>query len=157
MRAFPKGSLPRGLVVIGFAWGCGGQGGAADAGVLDDAAELHGFSDTSPAEDGSSGESPDTATTGPTTVETAADGSSTTCIQFGTAGGGGGAECVSTSQETCGDTIYQASCKCPRASCVCFGQTTTVVSFTGCPACPGLSGDAGVTTDDIFALCGFPH
>jgi hypothetical protein len=169
MRTRSKGTILLGQAAIGLVWGCGGQVGigARDGGALQDAAESVGISDAvSPTEAGSvvSGSS-DSASSGSTpTVDaaplTTGDGAPTACIPIG--GGGYGPdgalgltqeECSSTFQEMCGGTIYQVSCSCPRASCVCFGQSTTVVDLTGCPACPGL--DPGPT--NIFALCGFPN
>jgi len=116
---------------------------------------------------GSPSSSSGSATTGPTfTVDAAApaagDAASTTCAQEGGGSSGGGSSseggCSSMFQETCGNTIYQVSCACPRGSCVCFGPTTTVVSFTGCPSCPGLPlTPNNLTGADALALCGFPH
>jgi hypothetical protein len=162
-RSKPKGSLVLGLAAIGVASACGGQTETkGDGGAQEDAAVSVGFSDAAQfTETGSLViGSPDSATTGPMpTVDaappTAGDGAPTACTPMGAAGGGGNGECTSSFGETCGGTNYQASCSCPRGSCVCFGLSTTVVSFTGCPSCPGLA--PGSTTDDLLALCGFPH
>lgn len=163
-RSKSKGSLLLGLTAMGFVWGCGGHVTAEDrdGGALQDAAESVGFSDAARSGETVVSGSPDSAPTGPTpTVDaaspTARDGASAACTQMGGAGGSGvPGECSSTFGEMCGGTSYQVSCTCPRGTCVCFGLSTTVVSFTGCPSsCPGFS--PGPTTDDIFALCGFPH
>jgi hypothetical protein len=153
MRKNPKGSLLLGLAAVWFVWGCGGQ----TAQERDGGAEQDGPPPTSFVVS----VSPDSATTGPMPIvdaapSTAHDAELTTCTPMGAGGGGGNGECTSTFGEMCGGTSYQVSCDCPRGSCVCFGQSTTVVSFTGCPACPGLS-NIGPTTDDLLTLCGFPR
>lgn len=141
------------LAAVGFVWGCGGQtetkgdGGAQQDGPAPTSSVLSG--------------SPDSATTGPMSTAnaappTAGDGASTACTPMGAGGGGGNGSCTSTFGEMCGGTSYQVSCECPRGSCVCFGTSTTVVPFSGCPSCPGLP-NIGPTTDDLLALCGFPH
>jgi hypothetical protein len=74
-----------------------------------------------------------------------------------------GADCNSRLDETCGGTDYAATCACPQGTCVCFGPTsTTVIQFSGCPACPGGlpalgEPDGPMTMDQVFSLCGFPH
>ncbi len=86
------------------------------------------------------------------------DGSAACVMNGGTAGSGNG-ECTSTLKETCGDTQYQVVCACPQASCACFGPSTQVISFDGCPYCPtpGGGGPGTTTSDDLFTRCGFPH
>ncbi len=61
------------------------------------------------------------------------------------------AGCVTNQNETCSDggLVYQATCACPQATCVCSGVSTTTASFTGCPSCP--------TLPQAFKLCGFPQ
>jgi hypothetical protein len=89
----------------------------------------------------------------------------TTCV--GSGGGGGSEEmpvqwCTNTWTETCGATLYQVSCSCPEGDCVCFGPTTHLVSYPGCPHCPepaidGFMPSGGSTTvAEVFVLCGFP-
>ena len=65
-----------------------------------------------------------------------------TCTLIGSgSGSAGNGECESNFGETCGGTNYQAVCACPEGNCVCFsGVSTHVVSFTGCPYCPGGPG-----------------
>jgi hypothetical protein len=58
-------------------------------------------------------------------------------------------ECEYSVQETCGDVSYEVACACPQETCVCFGSSTSVVPFDGCPVCP--------TTEYAFGLCAFPH
>jgi hypothetical protein len=171
MRARSKESL-LGLV-FGLASACGGQSarGEVDAGVQQadgavqqDAAVLVGFSDSdqpAPTPSSVSG-SPDSAIASPMPTDDAAppmvpDAESTACTKSGGGGGGGGGECMTTFSETCGSTNYQVSCACPRGSCVCFGPTTHVVGFAGCPSCPGFGPNPAITTDDVLALCGFPR
>lgn len=88
-----------------------------------------------------------------------------TCV--GSGGGGGGElgpmpSCTYSWAETCGEALYQVSCSCPEGDCVCFGPTTHIVSFPGCPHCPepALGGimpsDGATTVADVFARCGFP-
>jgi hypothetical protein len=90
-----------------------------------------------------------------------------TPMNVGGAGGGQG-ECTSMFGETCGGIDYQATCACPQGTCACFGPSTHVISFKGCPACPGalpnppgtiggLTTKGALTMDQVFALCGFPH
>jgi hypothetical protein len=149
-------SLPLALAAIGFAFGCGGQTvGEHDGGSQQDAAESVGVLDAAGSAETVAGGSPDSAPTVDAAPSTAHDAASTPCNQTGGGGGGGNGTCTSTFGETCGGTNYQVSCSCPRGSCVCFGQSTTVVNFTGCPSCPGLG--SSFATDDIFALCGFPR
>jgi hypothetical protein len=81
----------------------------------------------------------------------------TTCTQLGGSGGFGNGQCDNTSGEMCGGINYQVSCACPRGSCVCFGPTTHVVSFPGCPYCPSDPPVGPTTIAQVFALCGFPH
>lgn len=161
MRARSKGRLLLGLAAIGLS-ACGARSvlfatEEGDAGVQHDAGAWVGFSDSAePAPTPSAvGGSPDGATAGPMPADDVAPPTSTACTRVGAGGGGGAEDCLSTFGETCGGTNYQVSCSCPRGSCVCFGLSTTVVSFTGCPSCPGLG--SSFTTDDILALCGFPH
>jgi hypothetical protein len=80
---------------------------------------------------------------------------STGCVPHG-ASGTGGAPCTATTSETCGSTTYTVVCSCPDGSCACFGPTTHVVSFTGCPSCPGGVGSPA-NPGAMFDLCGFPH
>jgi hypothetical protein len=78
-------------------------------------------------------------------------GGSVVCEEMG--GGAAGplnGECSVTFGELCGSTSYQVTCGCPDGYCVCFGPTTHVVRFSGCPYCPGLSTQA-------YVLCGFPE
>jgi hypothetical protein len=51
--------------------------------------------------------------------------------------------------QTCGGQSFQVSCACPQANCACFGTSTTIVSFAGCPVCPSPS--------QALRLCGFPQ
>jgi hypothetical protein len=168
MRARSKESLLLGLAAIGLASACGGRSVRedVDGGVRQDAAKLVGFSDSdqpAPTTSVVSG-SPDSAITGPMPTVDAAppmvrDAESTACTKRGAGGdgGGGAGPCMSTFDETCGSTNYQVSCACPRGSCVCFGPTTHVVAFAGCPSCPGPGSNVAHTTDQVLALCGFPY
>lgn len=75
---------------------------------------------------------------------------STTCMSIGGGGVLGSGECEQSWGETCNGVNYQVDCSCPRGSCVCFGPTTHVVAYSGCPTCPGAG------SGSVFALCGFP-
>lgn len=68
---------------------------------------------------------------------------------------GVGAYCSSKFSETCGGTVYTATCDSSTGTCVCFGSGK-VVNFTIGPYCPGKA-RPGAAADQIFALCGFPH
>jgi hypothetical protein len=75
------------------------------------------------------------------------------------AGGGSGfsnGECDSMTRAMAGNTEYQVSCSCPEAACVCFGPTTHVVKYSGCPSCPSDPGTGSSSIQEVFALCGFP-
>jgi hypothetical protein len=86
------------------------------------------------------------------------DASDPGCTQTGGGGSGGNGECSSNFGETCGGVNYQVICACPEGSCVCFSQSssTKVVTFNGCPYCPGGAA-GGQTANDLYDLCGFPH
>jgi hypothetical protein len=81
------------------------------------------------------------------------------CVDTGGGGSFGTGMCNTTLAETCGGASYTAVCSCPRGSCVCFGDTTTIIPLNGCPYCPdGLVTAPGTPTRaEIFAACGFPH
>jgi hypothetical protein len=86
------------------------------------------------------------------------------CVFTYNPGAWSSASCTVELTETCGSTTYYATCRCPQGTCGCFGPTSGVASFTGCPACPGeTTSDAGgpssngISPRDAFALCGFPH
>lgn len=76
----------------------------------------------------------------------------------GGGGGGGGSggpgSCQVFAQETCAGISYQVTCTCPQATCACFGSSTSVVPFTGCPTCSPMS---AMSAPALFALCGFPQ
>lgn len=73
------------------------------------------------------------------------------CVDYGITGSKDGeGTCSSTFLETCGDATYQAVCSCPDSECVCFGDVTTVVAYSGCPQCPKGP------DPDVLAACGFP-
>jgi hypothetical protein len=95
---------------------------------------------------------------GPTVdaAPTASDAARSACTTNGGGGGGGNGECSSTVGATCDGQNYQVSCECPRGTCICFGPSTRVVSFQGCPYCPTLGAAIGTTAAQVFALCGFP-
>jgi hypothetical protein len=91
------------------------------------------------------------------------------CLLLGGDGnnGLGNRECAAHASERCGDTDYQVVCTCPEGTCSCFGPTTHVIHFAGCPYCPGDQADAsdlsplpgGVKPANFAAmltLCGFP-
>jgi hypothetical protein len=80
----------------------------------------------------------------------------TACTGGGGGGGFGNGQCNNTWTETCGGTLYQVSCSCPEGDCVCFGPTTHVVRYPGCPYCPNMPSVGSISVTDAFALCGFP-
>lgn len=86
------------------------------------------------------------------------------CVVTYNPSGAGDTSCFVRLTETCGNTSYYATCRCPQGTCGCFGPTTSVANFPGCPYCPGETlTDAGgpwgtgINPHDVFALCGFPH
>ena len=86
------------------------------------------------------------------------DDGSAACVTMGGSAGGGNGSCTSTLGETCGGTNYQVVCACPQGSCACFGPSSHVISFAGCPYCPSPGGGPGnVSSDELFTRCGFPH
>jgi hypothetical protein len=166
-----------GLAAIGLASACGGRSPllASDGGAQEDAALWAGVSDADkPAPAASAfGGSSDGASTG---LVQAVDSSppmlldSATAVCTQKAGGPAGSQqarngaftsCAAAFAATCDGINYQVVCECPRSTCVCFGPTTQVVSYTGCPSCGSgpNPGDpyAGPSTDQVLALCGFPH
>jgi hypothetical protein len=81
------------------------------------------------------------------------------CTLTGSGGTNGSGTCTSQFGETCGSTNYQVVCGCPQGTCVCFGDTTTVVKFDGCPSCPApvATSPGATTSQELFKLCGFPQ
>jgi hypothetical protein len=69
--------------------------------------------------------------------------------------GGGSSEsvgpvggCTTFVEATRDGGSYQGLCACPEGACTCFGRTTKVVPFMGCPSsCP--------TGTEIASLCGW--
>jgi hypothetical protein len=81
---------------------------------------------------------------------------------WGNVGFAGAETCATEWTETCGGKSYDVICRCPQGTCGCLGSTMSVVNFPGCPYCPGElpSGGyygTGISPDEVFALCGFPH
>jgi hypothetical protein len=156
---------------------CGGavSGGVTDAGSLTEGGASAGGGQTTPPATGSgggstppAGSSAAGASGGGSTPEagSAAPGrgdaspppppvSSVGCAGGpggGSAGGGGSSgagSCDIMTQQTCDGVNYLVDCACPQGSCACFGSTTTVVTFTGCPTCPTIA--------QANAICGFPN
>jgi hypothetical protein len=153
---------------------CGGavSGGVTDAGSSTEGGSSAGGGQTAPSATGSStGSSPPAASSsggasggGPTSeagsmIPGRGDAStlpSPPCSAGGgggSAGGGGGSSgagsCDIMTQQTCSGVSYTVDCACPQGSCACFGATTTVVAFTGCPTCPTIA--------QANAICGFPN
>jgi hypothetical protein len=86
------------------------------------------------------------------------DGPSDDAFAATTGGANTPGECTITLTPPDAGTSYQATCACPEGTCVCFGPSTTqVVSFDGCPFCPGFMSIGPTTPDHVFALCGFPR
>jgi hypothetical protein len=79
------------------------------------------------------------------------------CMPMGGGGDEGSGECNQNWSEMCGSTNYQIDCACPRGTCICFGPTTNVVSYPGCPYCPSEPAVGPTTLAQVFALCGFPY
>jgi len=91
-------------------------------------------------------------TSGPSPLDAAG------CVGGGSGGGAGGGSCMSQVEETCAGTNYQVVCSCPQGTCVCFGSSTKIVAFMGCPYCPMSSvGPGSLNLQDLFGLCGFPN
>jgi hypothetical protein len=80
----------------------------------------------------------------------------TPCMAMGGGGGFGGGQCSLNWSETCSGTSYKVSCSCPEGACVCFGPTTHVVHYSGCPYCPAIPSVGPTSVADVFTLCGFP-
>ena len=91
----------------------------------------------------------------PPTPTGSAAPTSVQCLMGGGGGGSGAAgsdsspSCETTAEGTCSGISYKVTCACPQATCACFGATTTLVPFSGCPGCPSFS--------QAFNICGFPH
>jgi hypothetical protein len=97
---------------------------------------------------------PASAPDGSTSV---AQDASATCISAGGGGGSGAGSCDAEWSVKCGATSYQVDCACPRGSCVCFGPTTTIVAYPGCPICPDLGPGFSMGLAEVFSRCGFPY
>jgi len=93
----------------------------------------------------------------PTTCKAAPEGDAPSSPTGGPASTPG--ECTSTLTSTSGGKSYQATCACPEGTCACFGPSSSsrIVSFTGCPFCPGEGSIGPTTSERVFALCGFPQ
>jgi hypothetical protein len=68
-----------------------------------------------------------------------------------------GGECTSTMEETYEGTDYEVTCSCPEGACVCFGPTTHIVTYAGCPYCPDPTPVPLPGSTSAFSLCGFPQ
>jgi hypothetical protein len=86
------------------------------------------------------------------------------CVTTYNSGSFGQTSCTVDLQETCATSTYYAICRCPQGTCGCLrGPTTSVVTFTGCPSCPGevatpgAPWGTGISPRDVFASCGFPN
>jgi hypothetical protein len=90
-------------------------------------------------------------------TSTARDASVTCAPAGGSASGSGDGNCDVEWSIKCGDTTYQVACACPRGSCVCFGPTTTIVAYPGCPVCPDLGPGSSTRLAEAFSRCGFPY
>ena len=80
------------------------------------------------------------------------------CIPMGGASDFSNGQCSSTLTKTCNGANYQIICSCPDAKCACFGPTSQVIAYSGCPYCPSPGsplGPSGPPSDDLFAQCGF--
>jgi hypothetical protein len=62
------------------------------------------------------------------------------CTPVGGGGSFGNGQCSSTLNKTCNGTNYQIICSCPDAKCACFGPTSQIIAYSGCPYCPSLGG-----------------
>jgi hypothetical protein len=92
----------------------------------------------------------------PMEMPLAPDASMGCTFGYGGEQAGGPNGCENTMSETCNGTQYIVSCSCPEGACVCFGPTTHIVAYPGCPSCPTVPAVGSETVDDVFALCGFP-
>jgi hypothetical protein len=174
-------ALLMGLAAIGIGSACGARSvkiepGEIDGGAQEDAATSVGASDSAqPAPPASAlGGSGDGAITPPmntgdailpdqmvdATLPMGTDAGSENCMRWGGGGGGSAQSCTTEYGETCGTTNYQVVCSCPQATCVCFGPTTHVVTFMGCPSCgfppPADRMTAQAMTAQVLSACGFP-
>ena len=161
-----------GLTAIALVFSCGARTGFLDSddadaalppgqenGEAQDEAGMAGPPDTTVAVDDASAGA--TGPTGATPIDAATppaveDGAA--CMGAGGGGAFGNGNCDQSWAEVCGSTNYQVDCACPRGSCVCFGPTTHVISYSGCPSCPSTPPATGAGSfAEVFALCGFPY
>jgi hypothetical protein len=169
MRTRSSGVPLLGLVAVVLLSSCGGRSQLIDEGdsdgsapspardddVAGDAAGLIDSTDTAVTEDAGDSSPGPTPGDGGTL---AAAGDASTCIGIGGGGSLGNGECEESWGEMCGSTNYQIDCTCPRGSCTCFGPTTHVVQYPGCPSCPSIPPARGPgAVAEVFALCGFPY
>src|ERR1019366_591419 len=126
----------------------GGVSADSSTMMLDGAASFD-ASPGSPSSSSSGGSEAGPLAPPPPPSPTAGIGPGCTPVNGNSGGTLGQGECTMMYEEACGDASYQTTCACPQGTCACFGASTTVVNFQGCPTCP--------TTAEAFALCGFPH
>jgi hypothetical protein len=85
----------------------------------------------------------------------------TNCVPSVNDNGESNGQCESDLVSDCNGTHYQVICTCPRGQCACFGPTTKIIPFGGCPYCPSLGpgpqAPGGPSISDLFAACGYPH
>jgi hypothetical protein len=85
----------------------------------------------------------------------------TNCVPSPASASNGSGQCQSILVNDCNGTHYQVICTCPRQQCACFGPTSKVIPFGGCPYCPsfgpGPQAPGGPSISDLFAACGYPH
>jgi hypothetical protein len=84
------------------------------------------------------------------------DAASSSCKPTLNGATSGGQQCHSDLTWSCGGAQHEVICGCPQGTCVCFGNSSKVIPYKGCPYCPlGPGGPGATTPDDLFAQCGF--
>jgi hypothetical protein len=85
----------------------------------------------------------------------------TNCMPSPAGESAGSGQCASMLVNDCNGTRYQVICTCPEQQCACFGPTTKIIPYGGCPYCPfgelGPQAPGGPSISDLFAACGYPH
>jgi hypothetical protein len=153
------------LVVLGLlslVIGCGGKLEGIGSGRVDASEDAGGSGEAdSSAKDATTAEDAPIATDATLTTSDAELEASIGCTSSGTSALTNGL-CTTSVTETCGDTVYQADCACPVATCSCAqmsgasGGGAGGLPFRGCHADCGSGVMTETLMNDALEACGYP-